>query len=672
MYYKDSNVDVFYDSYQAVLDSFAHDAGSQPRTLFNLVLDSVNTPQVFAVLSVNNKNEPRIYLLHRPAKIPVQLGRNSSWAGQVFATNGDVIKDRMVTVQFPAEPFNVAQKARVLSVDDTTNYFEEHREDLFVPTVAEDAANSKELTVRNMMWIPTFLVPDLLLPQGYAPRDFWQIAITKLQENGKLNDCEIFVDWMRVATTAITVRVSATRSSESFAILKPSLVVPIMDDELFENRNNIVNKDLPGRFNQGMGFNNAILKLADAVAANTTNAVSLVKEQSEKIPSKKWPESISLLLTYQQVEKEETLPPIYLRLAKASKQETRMLIQSFMTERSNKDDAFCSQPLIVNVAMAKCIQEFDYLPGHPDTITQGLHPFVINNGNMEAREHSLKNAQRYDAIENSSLGLMLQDLDTLLANEIGHIPISYTETEATLGMFGDLLAVVFLPTHTLNKAFAAFWKEWGKAKMHLIYVIDQARTYRPVHILRRMQLELYYWFDSIRRKSTPRELDFTRILYEIHINAFSPPLLPPQLMRPLEPPTTMGDMLVFPAGATTNVTSPEPSADIEQSNATAKSVLVPNPVGPDATLEQHLQGLHIRDITQNGSVPNNDKGQPMCVAFHTKGRCFSKCKRASDHKAHSTAEQSRLRKWVQTTAAKVKAAKFGSTEADSASASPSA
>ena len=95
-----------------------------------------------------------------------------------------------------------------------------------------------------------------------------------------------------------------------------------------------------------------------------------------------------------------------------------MLIQSFMTERSNHDDAFCSQPLIVNLTMAKCIQEFDCLPGHPDTISQGLHPFVINYGNMEAREHSLKNAQRYDAIENSALGIMLQDLDSLLANEI--------------------------------------------------------------------------------------------------------------------------------------------------------------------------------------------------------------------------------------------------------------
>ena len=265
MYYKDPIVDVFYDSYQAVLvDSFKHDAGSQPRTLFNLVLDSVNTPQVFAVLSVNNKSEPRIYYFTTQPKYQYD----------------SVAVLRMVTVQFPAEPFNVAQKTRVLSVENTTKYFEEHPDALFVPTVADDVVDSEELTVRNMMWVPTFLVPDLLLPQGYAPSAFWQIGITKLQESEKMDDCEIFVDWMRVTVTAITMRVTNTRSSESFAILHSSLVVPIMDEELFENLNAIVNKDIPGRFNQGMGFNNAILKLADAVAANMTKSVSLVKEQS--------------------------------------------------------------------------------------------------------------------------------------------------------------------------------------------------------------------------------------------------------------------------------------------------------------------------------------------------------------------------------------------------------
>ena len=224
-------------------------------------------------------------------------------------------------------------------------------------------------------------------------------------------------------------------------------------------------------------------------------------------------------------------------------------------------------------------------------------------------------------------------------------------------MFSDLLAVVFLPTHMLNKAFAAFWKEWGKAKMHLLYVLDQARTYCPVHILRCIQLELYYWFDSIHRKSTPRDLDFSRILYEIHINAFSPPLLPPHLMMSLEPPTAVGGMLMFPSALTTASASSELSANAEQAKAAAKSVLVPNPAGLDATLEQHLQGLHIWDVTQNGSVSNNDKGHPMCVAFHAKGCCFSKCECAADHKPHSTAEHNKLRNWVQSTAAKVKAGK---------------
>jgi hypothetical protein len=651
-YYKDPRVDIFYEDYQVMLDSFEAGAGSQPRTLFNLVLDSVNAPQVYAVLAVNNRNEPRIYVLHRPAKIPVQLGRTSPWAGQIFATNGDVIKDRMVTVQFPGDPFVGAQLTRVLPIDATSEYFEAHPDATYLPPVADTTAHSVEVVVRHMMWIPTYLVSDLLLSQGWTPREFWQVNIAKLQEDDKIDECSVFVDWMRVACTAISVR-TGSRTSESFAIIKPSLTVPIMDDELFTERNNIVNKDLPGRFSLGLGVNNAILQLADAVAANTTKSVALSKEQSEKTPSKKWPESIGLLFTYQQISDESELPVLYTRLAKASKHETRMVIQSFMTERSNGENAFCTQPLIVNLAIAKCIQDFDYVPGHPDSIGQGLHPFVINNGNMEARERSLRNAQRFDTIEGSSLGLMLQDLDTLLANEVRHIPITFTETEATLGMFGDLLAVVFTPSHALNKAFSAFWKEWMKTKMHLVYVIDQARTYKPVHILRRMQLELYYWFDAVRRKSSPRDLDFTKIIYEIHINAFNPPLLPPNLMAPAEP----AFVLVPPEA---NAMAPLSPA-VDAGSTASKSTVIPNPAGPDAVLEQHLTGLHIRDVTiGNGEVPSNNRGNPMCIAFHAKGRCFSKCKRADDHRPHTTAERNKLQAWVQATADKVRAAKQSS------------
>lgn len=113
---------------------------------------------------------------------------------------------------------------------------------------------------------------------------------------------------------------------------------------------------------------------------------------------------------------------------------------------------------------------------------------------------------------------------------------------------------------------------------------------------------------------------------------------------PFEPPTTVGDMLVFPTGATSDNSTLEPSADIDQSKAATKSVLVPNPAGPDDTLEEHLQIM----IKAN------------------------QCKCAANHKPQNNAEQAKLRQWVQTTAVKVKAAKSSSTEVDSAGSSSSA
>ena len=84
---------------------------------------------------------------------------------------------RMVTVQFPAEPFNVAQKTRVLSVENTTKYFEEHPDALFVPTVADDVVDSEELTVRNMMWVPTFLVLTYYSLKGMPQAPFGKLRL---------------------------------------------------------------------------------------------------------------------------------------------------------------------------------------------------------------------------------------------------------------------------------------------------------------------------------------------------------------------------------------------------------------------------------------------------------------------------------------------------------------
>jgi hypothetical protein len=54
-------------------------------------------------------------------------------------------------------------------------------------------------------------------------------------------------------------------------------------------------------------------------------------------------------------------------------------------------------------------------------------------------------------------------------------------------------------------------------------------------------------------------------------------------------------------------------------------------------------GERVRDIvkqviTNNQPVPLNDAGNPMCVSYHVKGICNTRCGHATEHCTHNAAE----------------------------------
>mmetsp|Transcript_905 Transcript_905/g.1363 ORF Transcript_905/g.1363 Transcript_905/m.1363 type:complete len:146 (+) Transcript_905:1242-1679(+) len=84
-------------------------------------------------------------------------------------------------------------------------------------------------------------------------------------------------------------------------------------------------------------------------------------------------------------------------------------------------------------------------------------------------------------------------------------------------------------------------------------VIDVTRQVKPVHILRRLQLGLFYWFDSKRQNLTPRTVDFTLLLHELHMATFTPPVLPAHLF---------GQALAFPSGTPTPSLQPSNTSSV--------------------------------------------------------------------------------------------------------------
>ena len=87
-----------------------------------------------------------------------------------------------------------------------------------------------------------------------------------------------------------------------------------------------------------------------------------------------------------------------------------------------------------------------------------MQPFILNLGNAEQRAKTLETVQQIDELKGGKLGLTLQDLQTLKATEVKHVPSTFMELNNTLATFGDLLAVSLGTIHVLFPASRTFWK----------------------------------------------------------------------------------------------------------------------------------------------------------------------------------------------------------------------
>jgi len=102
---------------------------------------------------------------------------------------------------------------------------------------------------------------------------------------------------MRVSLTLTPRRLRAANVN-AVILARPALTVPLVDMELFQAREIISYNDLRCCYSKGIGFQDSVLRLAAAVAGNTTKTVGLAAEDKVRKPSKVWSQTVDLLLKY--------------------------------------------------------------------------------------------------------------------------------------------------------------------------------------------------------------------------------------------------------------------------------------------------------------------------------------------------------------------------------------
>ena len=218
-------------------------------------------------------------------------------------------------------------------------------------------------------------------------------------------------------------------------------------------------------------------------------------------------------------------------------------------------------------------------------------------------------------------------------------------------MFGNLLLLVFGGNHPLTQAYSQFWHRLdAELKLQLQDMIDRKKLYKPAHILRRVQLEIFQWLNSVRFNRVPLPLSLDQFWSSIMLSEWREPRLPKPLWDMVREKPIDSNRTQTTGSSSSTATSisglTNPTGLATQPAADNTAVLNPQ---PDPAIQKLVPaGMKLQQVTKTAKspVPKNSTDGNMCLSYHVRGRCFSRCRRSADHRKHSDEEKSVMSAWL--------------------------
>jgi hypothetical protein len=451
----------------------------------------------------------------------------------------------------------------------------------------------------------------------------------------------------------------------------PAIVVPLIsppaDEHLLDQGNQILNSALPALRSPPQNLENALSQMAVALIAQTNdNRIArdqrAMQEAEPKLPSEQFTVTLPVLLDILQLQSELNLPPLWHRWANCTKRQEVQVLQDSLDAYARSAEAFSQAVPIVTIRLVQDLLAFKFMGQSADDIKQGLHPFIITDGNAEFHQTNAEVARIYGLLNSGKATCSLSDLELLQSKEVRSVPVTYWELEKSLGMFGNLLGVVIGSNHPLTLAFRELWTPLQtNVKEDLHAALEYKGYVKPTHILRSIQLICYTWFTHRRAHLTLPNPDMKVIVQQILMQIYVLPHLPPQLYQlvyPKKGPVT----LTFPesTGSTASLTTATPLSSSTASVVSGLTSPTPTPpptrgaavinTHPNAQLQALLPGnIKLKDLISNVPPPHFDSGGKMCISYLLRNMCWTNCKRAGGHRAALTlSEHQRLVDYVTT------------------------
>jgi hypothetical protein len=676
--YQDPSTDIFAGNYINLYNEFSV-GNTQPAALRNAIYRDGNggtylhglvhvkdalagpgDPGTIVAVHRLTRHEPRFALLPLPYD---NIG---------FAFFGDVVNGQApTTVMVPDIWFNQTTQvqapthgllAQELAADPA--------QEVFGPYAAGQA-DVTPVVSRRMVLVPNrYALPFLTV--GLKPREAYAVLLGMVQQDGQEVACEPLLDWLRLTLTlpggnALAMPVTCTLPASA-----PSFANPQVQQTFSLYRQSIFHADfphlLPGHPHQSAALiAQGLTSITDEQRLARQEAQQRqAAKTAQKLPRDAFGVLLDRLMRWCQVDNEADLPPIYAELANTKKGKIRIVIQTAV------EDALANLKYIedfpVSSSLATKIQELKWHSQLTENLSIGVNIFCLGSLDEEAIERQRQLNQHADALFGGEAAPSLIDL---VAVQDTKLEVCIPKTIAQLRYLVERTAalwLVFLGSHHPVTQTLHHYRQslvTNEKRLERVSTRDpHMRNLVPALLARVIQLEINAWFLSQMRSAAPITIPpLTDVFRDIDRERQWEPSFPSNYLTGQRPPS--GQLThVSPIGAATAMTAASSvtgmstalpatvaSSVTHDAPSPSESVIVRNALYKDdvfgtfkalghkaRTIKESIRRRHV-------SYPNNSQGHPMCLTYHVIGVCNSRCKFATDHCAHTAAEDETFRAW---------------------------
>jgi hypothetical protein len=630
---------------QTLLQPYGDIANSTPAQVESIALAArQGQPPVTYCFIVYHQSTGKIHAYINPTTYVASPIRPTLHDNITYIQVGDLIQEQFSLAVWPRTMYHQSNNMLVPSAAQLDNLIAaDPNEDLFGPFEAADP-NVELIRTRNCCLVPTAYIP-LVIDQAHTPKELWATLRGAIVNDGLEQACIPLINFLRACLSR------PTANDLSPLALPPANLptVVALDTDLIDHRRRILVEDFP-HFNQAVNQAQANMVSQGIHALTQEVHLSRVEQREERDRDRNktfesvFPASFAKLLAYAQVANGNLLQPVWNLMARAKKADRLRILSQHLDLAKQQVELMHVKVEVTPTLLEKIINLVFAPPSLAPEFKDYFNCFAIDADSNQALRQSLL----YETLYAGAAAPSIADLASISSMEIKAASdvIGYQHVIQKLVIFNQCF---WGGTHPVTTSLLQYLRYLNQKQMELqLYQAgcdnrDKVLFYPRLQFKLQTELDHYFELSSIPNVRPTDLPAFTPqlVFQDIRLRRQWEPAMSHQSLEQLglslvapAPPTSAG------VPAPPSAPSGEPALNRTIQNTSFNAELF------NTYRESSTGARTVRERVAAAGIelPRSrvDASKPMCLAYHTRGRCNTACRHAFDHVAYTAAQYAPL------------------------------